>query len=184
MNRHPEAVRLSLPQYQALPEDDAWREELSSGWLIREPRPGALHAQVSGEVYYRLRGFVEENPIGQVFAEAGFLLSEVPPTVRGPDVSFIAAEQLPAETPQGFWPFAPTLAIEIVAPGNRKADLARKTAEYLAAGTREVWIVQPRTRTVVIHSADDEIRFFNERDVLTSNVLPGFELLISELFPD
>ena len=58
-------------------------------------------------------------------------------------------------------------------------------AEYLAAGTRLVWVVDPRPRTVTAYPADGPPRRYGERDTLDAGaVLPGFTVPVAELFAD
>ena len=59
--------------------------------------------------------YVEQNDLGLVCAaETGFMLSREPDTVRAPDVSFIAKENIPdSGIPEKYWDIAPDLAVEI-----------------------------------------------------------------------
>jgi Uma2 family endonuclease len=173
---------LTLADFEALPEDDNYRTELSRGWLMREPRPGGEHGCVSGNLHYLLRSFVSAHGLGRVLIETGFRISEKPPTVRGPDVAFIATSRLPAEVPIGFWTLAPDLAIEVVSPSDRPNDIGLKVVDYLEAGTAEIWVVQPRSRTVVVHRATGDARIVREGETLASELLPGLELSLKDVF--
>lgn len=53
----------SLEQFERLPEEDAYRLELSRGGLVREPRAGAQHGRLTG----RLGPFVGDSS-GQVMS--------------------------------------------------------------------------------------------------------------------
>src|SRR5687767_942810 len=97
---------LTLAEYEQLPDDPRFRDEVSRGRLVREPRPGARHGWVAVEVCSSLRAFVREHDLGAVVMECGFLLAVSPLTVRGPDAAFISKQRLPPEVPRGFWPFA------------------------------------------------------------------------------
>jgi Uma2 family endonuclease len=173
---------LTLAEFEALPEDDNYRTDLSRGWLMRESRPGGEHGCVSGNLYYLLRSFVSAHSLGRVLIETGFRISENPPTVRGPDVAFIATSRLPAEVPIGFWTLAPDLAIEVVSPSNRPNDIGLKVIDYLEAGTAEIWVVQPRSRTVIVHLATGDARIVREDETLASELLPGLELSLKDVF--
>lgn len=175
---------LSLEEFQRLPEEDHHRIELVRGRLVREPRPGAKHGWLTGRLVGELEPFVRERGLGLVVTETGFLLSDDPPTVRGPDVAFIAAENLPPDgLPDGFWTVAPQLAIEVVSPSNTASEIRQKVLEYLAAGTLLVWVVDPATRSVTTYRSRDEIRLLTATDELEGgDVLPGFRFGLSELF--
>ncbi|CAN5845976.1 Uma2 family endonuclease [soil metagenome] len=175
---------LTLEEFQRLPEEDLHRVELVRGRLVREPRPGAEHGFLTTRLIVALDAFVRERELGLVVAETGFLLSDDPPTVRGPDVAFIAAEDLPPEgIPEGFWKIAPRLAVEVVSPSNTASGIRAKVLEYLAAGTLSVWVVDPATRSVTTYRSRTEIRLLASEDELDGGeVLPGFRLRLPELF--
>jgi Uma2 family endonuclease len=189
MNKHgwpagPGAALLSLEEYELLPEEDGYTQELAEGRLVREPRPGARHGVVVGDLFRTLDSFVRDRDLGRVVIETGFLLAEDPPTVRGPDVAFIAAEHLPVgPVPEGFWRLAPDLAVEVVSPSDSAAEVQEKVLQYLDAGTRTVWVVQPRTRTVEVWRPGADMRVIREEETLEGgDVLPGLRLEVRSLF--
>ena len=78
---------------------------------------------------------MKKHALGMVFvAETGFIIHRDPGTVRAPDVSFVRAERLADGIPIGFFPGAPDLAVEVVSPDDRPAELDAKVAGWLAAG--------------------------------------------------
>ena len=174
---------MSLEEFQRLPEEED-RIELVRGRLVREPRPGARHGWLTGRLVGELDRYIRERDLGLVVTETGFLLSDDPPTVRGPDVAFIPSEDLPSAGPtDGFWTVAPRLAIEVVSPSNAASEIRQKVLEYLAAGTLAVWVVDPATRTVAAYRSRENIRLLTETDEIEGgDVLPGFRLALSELF--
>ena len=90
--------------------------------------------------------------MGVVLVECGFVLSEDPSTVRIPDVSFVARANMPGDRlPSGYFRGGPDLAVEVVSPHDKARELAKKIADYLAAGTPQVWVVEPNTRTVAVY---------------------------------
>jgi Uma2 family endonuclease len=173
---------LTLEEFERLP-DDGDRLELSRGRLVREPQPSAEHGLAAQNLHDALREFLRGHPLGRLVFQCGFLLSDEPPTVRGPDLAFIRAERLPPKPPTGFWPFAPDIAVEVVSPANSAADLQQKVAEYIGAGTRQVWVVYPRTRSVVAHLAGGEARVLGEDAELEGGeMLPGFHMHVADIF--
>lgn len=121
-----------------------------------------------------------------VVIAAGFILAVDPPTVRGPDVAFISSDRLPdGPLPDGFWPLAPDLAVEVVSPSNSAAHMQEKVLQYLDTGSREVWVIQPATRTVEVWRPDTSMRIVREDGTLDGgDVIPGFRLAIADLFAD
>lgn len=166
--------------------DDGERSELVRGEIVREPLPGYGHASVAATLCFHLRRFVRQERLGRVVGEAGFVLERGPDTVRGPDVSFVAAARDAARPAgEGFFEGAPDLAVEILSPSNRRREMSEKVLDYLAAGARLVWIVDPRKRTVTVHAAEARPRHLTEEDRLDGgDVLPGFSLAVGRIFAD
>lgn len=174
----------TLSEYEQLPEEDGYREELVEGRLVREPLPNAEHSWLTMKLSGLILAHVERNRLGLTLAEAGFVLADDPPTVRGPDIAFLATENLPAGGfPRVFWKVSPDLAVEVVSPSNTRAEIREKVLEYLAAGTRLVWVVEPRRRSVTAYRSRTEVRVLKGADTLSGlDVLPGFRLSLNELF--
>ncbi|HEV8718038.1 MAG TPA: Uma2 family endonuclease [Candidatus Binatia bacterium] len=165
--------------------DDGWRYELVRGELRHMPPTGIQHGQIASLLTQQLTAYVRTHKLGVICtAEAGFRLARHPDTVRAPDVAFIARERIPVEgVPAGYWPGAPDLAVEIVSPSDRFDDVIEKVAEYLAAGTRLVWVIHPRTHTVMIYRASGEVQLLRGHEELRGEeVLPGFTCPVSILF--
>ena len=176
--------RLTLEEFELLPEEDAYRVELVRGRIVREPRPGGEHGWMTGQLVERIGSYARERRLGIVVTETGFLLSVEPPTVRGPDAAFIAAGKIPAEgIPRGFWTLVPDLVVEVVSPSNTAAEIREKVLEYLACGSSIVWVVDPATRSVSAYRSRRDIALLTmEDDLEGGDVLPGFRLPIAELF--
>jgi Uma2 family endonuclease len=184
MYKRREPVLITADQYERLVEDDRFISEVSRGRLIRSPRPGALHARVAFELGVQLKQFVQAHDLGTVEVESGFRLWGDPITVRGPDVAFISKARLPATLPESWWPFAPDLAIEIVSRGKSLAKLNAKIFEYFDTGTRQVWVVEPRTRSVMVYRSLAEISIIRAPAALEGgDLLPGLVLPIDAFLP-
>ncbi len=83
---------------------------------------------------------------------------------------------------RSFCPVPPDLAVEIVSPNDRFSDVQAKVREYLAAGTRLVWVVWPEGRSVIVHGADGVVELGPEDVLSGADVLPGFEVRVGQLF--
>lgn len=176
---------LTIEEFARLPEDDGYRGELVRGRVVRDQLPGARHGWLAGRLHEALAAWARESGHGIAAIETGFVLEDDPrPTVRGPDVAFIAAERLPpGGIPAGFWRFAPDLAVEVVSPSNSATEIQAKVLDYLAAGSRLVWVVDPATASVTVYRSRRDVRVATAGDALEDDeVLPGFRLGIEELF--
>jgi Uma2 family endonuclease len=175
---------LTAEEFFSMP-DDGNRYELVQGRLVCMAAAGGLHGKIASRVDHRLRDFIEAHGLGEVCtAETGFRLAQNPDTVRAPDVAFVARARIPAAgVPEGFWPFAPDLAVEVVSPSDRFDEVMSKVQEYLNAGTRLVWVLHPRTQTVMVYHATGEAQLLRGQDELSgADVLPGFRCRGDELF--
>jgi Uma2 family endonuclease len=97
-------------------------------------------------------------------------------------MAYVSRERMP---PLGrkYWRMAPDLAVEILSPSNSASDVQEKVLEYLAAGSRLVWIVDPARRTVTVYKSARDIRILGAGEALTGEeVLPGFRLPLAALF--
>lgn len=164
-------------------DDGAARYDLIRGELIKMNPAGFRHGNIALRIGRYLDEFVEKNRLGMAAgAETGFKLG--PDTVLAPDAAFVRTDRLPPESDwDGFIPVAPDLVVEIVSPSDRARYVMDKVMEYLDAGVRLVWIVEPRRRTVAVYRADHAGRVLTKSDTLDGeDVLPGFSLAVSELF--
>ncbi len=161
------------------------RLELVRGEVIEKPFNGGLHGLVTANFGVLLNTWATENATGCVGIGSGFVLTREPDTVRASDVYFIRADRV-AEAggiPESFWKIPPDLTVEVVSPSDSAEDILEKISDYLLAGTPLVWVVYPRTRTVVEHTPDGLARTRTENDTLeNADVLPGFSCVVRELF--
>lgn len=160
------------------------RTELVRGVLVVREPAGARHGRIAADVAWRLRTHVEGTGGGDVYAaETGFTLTRDPDTVRAPDVAFVRKERLPAPEPAGFPDFAPDLAVEILSPGDRPGELLSKVADWLTAGTRLVWVIDPERRIARVFRADGSEASIPQGQALDGeDVTPGFVLELDPLF--
>ena len=157
--------------------------ELIRGELRMMNAAGGQHGRITAQLSFLLSTHIVPKCLGTCYAaETGFILSRDPDTVRAPDFAFIAAGR--AATPErGFMPGAPDLAVEVLSPDDRPGYVREKVAEWLEAGTRAVWIVDPRKRTVVVHEPAQPPLELGESDTIRGGaVLPGLELPVSAVF--
>jgi Uma2 family endonuclease len=160
------------------------RCELMHGELITTSLSSSLHGRYCAFLVAMLWGYVDERRLGMVFgAETGFIIERNPDTVRAPDVAFVVKERLPDPLPSGFFPGPPDLAVEVLSPSDRASEIMAKTRQWLSSGCREVWIVDPETKTITIHSANGAIAQLVATDILESTtLLPGFRKPLAEMF--
>ena len=178
--------RLTERELMNLPED-GYRHELLEGFLLAEPRPAWGHGDLQTRFARLLGNHVAAGRLGKVVVESGFVLARDPDTVYGPDVAFVSRDRLAANPPEPsrFFEGAPDLAVEILSPSNRIGEIHAKVADYLAAGARLVWVVDPRERTVTTYRTLLAPNVKKGQDLLSGeDVLPGFEIAAAAIFED
>lgn len=160
------------------------RTELVRGQMIVREPPGFRHGDIAMAIAGRMYPFVREKGLGRVLAaETGFVLFTNPDTVRAPDVAFVKHERIPNPIPRGYARFAPDLAVEVLSPDDRPGEVLAKVADWLQAGTRLVWVVDPDRRNARVYRADGTESLLSETDALDGeDVLPGFSCPLSQVF--
>ncbi len=156
--------------------------ELVEGELRQMAPTGYPHGRSTGRVSFQISAHVFASGLGDVLgAETGFRIAIDPDTVLAPDVAFVGADRVPADTTsQAFLDLAPDLVVEVISPSDRAGAVAENAARWLAAGVRLVWVVYPAQRFVAVHTADGVT---HESAILTGgDVLPGLEIDLPGLF--
>jgi Uma2 family endonuclease len=157
--------------------------ELIDGVLV-EKAMGARESLLAGILIQLLRNFLDEYPLGIILGPDGFLRL-TPHIARAPEVSFISRDRLPEGKlpPDPVPDLAPDLAIEALSPGNTRGEMTRKIADLFGAGTREVWLIQPKTQTAEIYTSPTNKRKVPKSGTLEGGtILPGFRLALADLF--
>lgn len=184
MARMSEDPLLTVDDLYQMP-DDGRLYELEAGRLVSEPLPGARHGRVCARLVWRLEGFVCANGLGVVLSnDPGYILARAPDTVRGPDVSFISRARYGevGDLPTAF-PGPPDLAVEVLSPSNTQSQVHAKVADYLAAGTRLVWVVDPESERVAVYRSLLSPRILDRDEELDGeDVLPGFRVRVGDIF--
>jgi len=139
-----ETTRFTRDDYMLLPE--GFPAQLIEGELVREPAPTFDHQQTVGKLYLLL--------CAQVGDERRVVLSPIDVfvdrhNVLQPDVLVLEAP-LPRDVPEiGI----PLIVFEVLSPSTAHRDRRQNRRIYLEAGVREVWIVDPRTETITVHTS-------------------------------
>jgi Uma2 family endonuclease len=157
--------------------------ELRDGILV-EKDLGYEESVIAARLLTFLNNFVIPGRLGLVTGEAGMMKLNSR-TVRIPDVAFVSVHRLPAGTmPTEAIPrLVPNLVVEVLSRGNTVEEMQTKRTDYFLAGVELMWLVDPRTRTVEVWTAQDNSVTLKESQFLTGgSVLPGFRLKVKQLF--
>jgi Uma2 family endonuclease len=122
--------------------------------------------------------------LGAVFGQdTGFKIASDPDTVRAPDLAFVDRARATHIARPGYAALAPDLVAEILSPEDRPSEVLTKVGEWLEAGVRLVWVIDPDRRVASVFRADGSMMTAaSDDDVDGEAVLPGFSFRLSELF--
>ncbi len=159
--------------------------ELIRGELRSMSPSGGPHGKASSRVSFYVNGLVYAEELGETFAaETGFFLERAPDTVKAPDFAFVASGRLPDPLPEGYVPLVPDLAVETRSPNDTAREVAEKVEEWLSAGVRLVWVIEPRKRTITTFRAGRAPQVLGVSDMLDGeDVLPGLSVPVARIFP-
>ena len=134
-----------------------------------------------------LGGFVKPRKLGRVTGSDGGY------TIGGeqyiPDCAFVSYQRQPKSTTEAYPEIAPDLVVEVLSPGNlsssdERAKLARKVANYLAAGC-ELWLIDPEAEKLERYLPNQSVMTYRNGDTVEGvGVLAGFRLEISSIWPE
>ena len=161
-------------------ENDVPGYEYAKGELIPMAPTSIEHGEISINVIRYLDRHVYEKGLGKLYtADTTFQVGE---RLMKPDVAFIATARLGADRKKGS-PIPPDLAIEVISPSDVYSRIVRKAFDYLAAGTRLVWVLDPVAETVTVYRSKSDIELLTREATLTGeDVVPGFTCPVENLF--
>lgn len=156
--------------------------ELVDGSLVEKPG-GWEESAITCLIAMSLLNFTLPGRWGRVLGPTG-MLRLGPGLIRAPAVSFFARGKR-TKSKHGGDPapaVAPDLAIDVLRQSNTRAEIARKLAEYFAAGTQLAWVVD-RKKTVRVHQSPERFVLLGVDDMLDGgDVLPGLRIPIRDIF--
>ena len=161
-------------------------EELIEGVLHRkEPRragPAIVGSRLSRAlVRYQMD---HSGLLGVLPAGAGYIVGRNPDSVLAPSLGIVASAAVEAMSNdgEGYVDGAPIIAVENQDYSDDERLIARKADLHLAGGAQEFWWVRSMSDSVAVHRLGWPVHTLHVGDALTSDVLPGFRLELSELF--
>ena len=98
-------------------------------------------------------------------------------------MSFVATGRFPDDkVPDDFGDLAPDLAVEVLSPHDRPRHALDKVGEYLEAGVRLIWVIDPRHGRAVVYRSLSDVREIGTNDALDGeDVIPGFHCALRDV---
>jgi Uma2 family endonuclease len=177
---------LTIADLDAFPDDDGNRYELIEGVLYVSTAPGLPHQLVLKNLLFVLESYLRTNHVGVIVPGPGTILSNYDAVI--PDIVVIRRERWDSVTSEQRVTGAPDIVVEILSPGaeNRRRDLQVKRKLYAKYGVAEYWIVDNDDRSIAIYRLQNQslenVITLRDDDVLTSPLLPAFELTVRSIF--
>lgn len=163
--------------------------ELIDGVIVDLPPMGGLEGYAVGSILMALKDYERHTKSGRAFMSGLAYLVDLPHRQSfSPDASYHTNRKMSAKFVQG----APIFAVEVrsehdYGPAAERA-IAKKRADYFAAGTLVVWDVDVLRQYLVRsyrHDAPEAPLVFTQDQIATAEpALPGFEFPVANLIPD
>lgn len=173
--------------YVHLPENIGRRLELVNGEITEMVPTGGEHGEVGGTLFGLIWSYNRIHQLGRVTnAETGYVLTihyDDKPFVRAPDIGFVSLQRAPEPLASGFVPMPPDLAVEVVSPGDLAQDIEAKVQNYLHYGVKLVWLLYPSVKSIIVRKRGLIVELTQDDILNGENILPGFEVKVSEIFP-
>ncbi len=157
--------------------------ELINGELILMSPGKQTHGRLIAWLAIVLGNHIISNKLGAIYgAETGYTMPNG--DVIAPDVSFTVQARIPANDDQpGFTTVAPDLAVEVMSASNTRIEMQQKVDLFFSAGTRQVWVFYPKSKTVYVYTAPDKVVILRGDAIIEGgDVLPGFALKVSDVY--
>lgn len=175
--------RLYTVQDLAAMPDDGKIYELHNGVLIEVAGSKYQQTRLAAWIIHLLLTYIEQQGLGGAVtgADGAAELNEF--NTRIPDAAYISPERDQQQKVNSYLQGAPDLAVEVVSPSNSDLEMQQRAGEYLGAGARLVWIVNPAKRTIDIYRLHG-IRVHLDIEGIADggDVLPGLALPLQRIF--
>jgi Uma2 family endonuclease len=163
--------------------ENAWLE-LDRGNVIALDPPTRLMGFLTATFGALIGNHAEA--IGTCYAvcgDCGVILRRDPDTVRGADVAVYDDFDSLKDKSFRYAEVAPLLAVELLSPTERPMRIMRKVADYLGAGTKIIWMVDPETRSAIVYRPNRIPQLVEAEGTLDGEeVLPGFRRKLGYFF--
>jgi Uma2 family endonuclease len=175
--------------------DDLYRvegkAELIAGRIIHLMPSGDAPSLAAFRIAIRLDQHAQQTGVGVAFPDGvGYALNAPLPSGREsfcPDASYHTGAR--PRNRMRFLQGAPVFAVEVRSENDygpaAEAELAAKRADYLTAGTRVIWDVDPLAETIAVYRTDaDQADVVYHRGQIADAepAVPGWRMAVDEVF--
>ena len=164
------------------------KAELVNGEIVHMPPTGGFPNYAAGEIFISLRAYAKLKREGVAISDNAAFVVKLPHRKSfSPDAAYYVGD-----ITMKFFEGAPVFAVEVRSEGDygpkAERQMAKKRADYFAAGTQVVWDVDLLNEEVVrVYSADNPQHARTYRRGETADAepaVPGWQMPVDDLFPD
>ncbi|HET9200413.1 MAG TPA: Uma2 family endonuclease [Dehalococcoidia bacterium] len=175
--------KLTLEEFLELPEDDVSLEYVD-GEVVEKVSPQTQHAVLMAKLLSLLTGSAEAAGY-KILPEIRFVFGE-PRRAYVPDLGMARSDEIGVD-PRGRWNnelrFPPTIAIEILSPGQSAGRLLEKLVFYMENGVRMAIVVDPDNDLTTVYEPGQEPRGVHVPDsIALETIIPGASIDLGDLF--
>jgi Uma2 family endonuclease len=179
----PYAPPLTVAEYRTLPETGP-RYQLIEGDLCTAPAPNRFHQDISRNLEVVLANYLSAQTIGVLYdAPFDVYLSET--DVFQPDLLIVLNENRGVLTDAGA-EGPPDFVVEVLSAKTRQLDLVHKKRVYARMGIKELWIIDPDQKDVIVYRFDqdpaDPVEKISGQGEVSSPLLPGLKISLQDIF--
>ncbi len=180
-------VRWTIPEVEALPDNEWIRYEIIDGELFVTRAPHWRHQRTAGNIHLELEIWSRSSKLGEPIITPGIIFTDADNVI--PDVVWISHERLAQLLDdEGHLRGAPELIVEVLSPGttNERRDREAKLKLYSSTGVQEYWIANWQLQQLEVYRREAAqlklIATLLADDEITSPLLPGFGIRVQRFF--
>lgn len=172
----------TVADLEAMPKDGI-RRELIAGELVETPH---LERDQMITMQRLIEGLTPALPTGgTLIPNFSCHLAHDPDTLLTMDCGYVSAERVVSPPPDGYWSFAPDLAIHVIQSDGDRDHVYDRVKWYFQNGARLVWVLCVEEQDVELHTPTRYSHFVGRNEMLNGgDVLPDFSALVKTLFED
>jgi Uma2 family endonuclease len=180
--------RMSPAAFARADFEEGWLYELARGVIEVTDVPGIPHFLIVERIADLFSLYKAKHPHKMMHRGGGGESRIRTPGLRSDRHPDQAVYLTPPPVGPGSWGrWIPDLVVEVVSKGGENRDYVDKAEEYLRAGVREYWVVDPFQRRVLIHRRDGDTwmrKSVSPPASFRTKLLPGLTVNVAQLFGD
>ncbi|MER0442345.1 Uma2 family endonuclease [Emticicia sp. W12TSBA100-4] len=187
--RIPQPKLLTYEDYVKLTPPNSGNYELLNGQIIFKQTPKPSHQTTRTLLSIYLGNFIIQNKLGELYTAPLDVHFTEYDTLQ-PNLLFITKERLNI-IGENKIEGSPDLVVEILSPSNDNSDAERRPMSYKKhiyeiTGVKEYWLINVEKQSLTLYKqVDNELRWqrdIQKNEVLTSEIIKGFELELNKIF--